>query len=69
MSGYKDPQLSGIYIRRCKCGLRPYYDRINPYIPTDGCWIACNCGKIGVSGISKEEAIENWNNNKFEYNE
>ena len=59
----KDKELEGLYVKRCKCGARPYYDRIA--IPNGGKWISCNCGKIGESGDSKNEAIDNWNNNKI----
>ena len=24
----KDEQLTGIYVKRCKCGARPYMDRV-----------------------------------------
>lgn len=58
---FKDPELKGIYVKRCKCGSRPYYDRIAT--PNGGHWIACNCGKIGESAETKKLAITNWNNN------
>lgn len=61
----KDPALKGIYVRRCKCGGRPYLDRI-AIVPTPW-WLKCNCGAWGKSGMSKEEAIQNWNENKLEY--
>ena len=64
---YKDPELEGIYVKRCKCGARPYYDRIDPLIPSYGCWIACNCGRIGKSGSSKQEAIDNWNAGEMDF--
>lgn len=62
---YKDPNLTGIYVKRCKCGARPYYDRIsiNP-MPQ---WIKCNCGRTGKSDLDKQTAIDNWNNNKLEW--
>ena len=63
----KDPELKGIYVKRCKCGARPYYDRIAIY-PTPQ-WIACNCGRIGMSNTNKDVAIENWNNDKLEYSQ
>ena len=62
---WKDPELKGIYVKRCKCGARPYHDRIAVY-PTPQ-WIACNCGKVGKSALTKQEAVENWNKNKMEY--
>ena len=58
---HKDPELAGIYVKRCKCGARPYYDRIAEHNPSFGCWISCNCGEVGESGSSKQKAIENWN--------
>ena len=61
----KDEALTGIYVKRCKCGARPYLDRIAIY-PTPW-WIACNCGRIGKSDIDKDIAIENWNNDKLDY--
>jgi hypothetical protein len=62
---WKDPELKGIYVKRCKCGARPHHDRIAVY-PTPQ-WIACNCGKVGKSGLTKEEAVENWNKGEYEY--
>lgn len=62
----KDPELEGIYVKRCKCGARPYYDRIDPYASWMGCWIECRCGKVGESGSSKQEAVDNWNNDKMD---
>lgn len=68
MNSYpKDEQLTGIYVKRCKCGARPYLDRCPAFITT--WWIACNCGRIGKSDIDQDIAIENWNNNKLSYNE
>jgi hypothetical protein len=62
MTGYwKDPELEGIYVKRCKCGARPYHDRC-PISMTPPQWIACNCGRMGVSADNKQEAIDNWNN-------
>ncbi len=58
---WKDPALEGLYVKRCKCGERPHHDRIAIY-PTPQ-WIACNCGKKGKSALSKQEAIDNLNNN------
>lgn len=66
-SNFKDPELKGIYVRRCKCGSRPEYDRIDPCIPTYGCWIECRCGLVGKSGNSKQEAIDLWNSGEFEH--
>lgn len=57
---FKDPELKGIYVKRCKCGARPYYDRC--FISTIPQWIACNCGRTGKSVSNKETAIFNWNN-------
>ena len=62
----KDKELKGIYVKRCKCGARPYLDRIVIY-PTPF-WIACNCGRIGESDTDKQEAINNWNNDKLNKN-
>ena len=59
----KDPDLAGIYVKRCKCGARPSIDRIP--LGQDIWWIGCNCGRIGESSIDKQEAIDNWNNNKL----
>ena len=59
----KDPDLKGIYVRRCKCGGRPYLDRI-AIVPTPW-WIGCNCGQTGESGLSISEAVENWNDGKI----
>lgn len=65
----KDPALANIYVRRCKCGERPYYDRILEEIPSYGCWVQCTCGLVGESGSSKKEAIDNWNAGKIKHNE
>lgn len=62
---YKDPELEGIYVKRCKCGARPYYDRIAVY-PTPQ-WIKCRCGRTGKSALSKDDAIDNWNTDKMSY--
>jgi len=62
---WKDPDLTGIYVKRCKCGARPYLDRCASGLTT--WWIACNCGRTGISEIDKDEAISNWNNNKLVY--
>ncbi len=59
----KDPELKSIYVKRCKCGLRPYYDRVSGA----GHWIACNCKKSGKVAFSKKEAIENWNAGKLDF--
>lgn len=68
-NNYNDPllELKGKYVKRCKCGLRPYYDRIDPCIPSYGCCIKCTCGNTGKAGASKQEAIDNWNNNNLAY--
>lgn len=63
----KDPELRGIYVKRCKCGARPYFDRIDPWLLSRGCWIQCPCGRTGESGSTKQEAIDNWNNNFMSY--
>lgn len=59
----KDPELKGIYVKRCKCGARPCHDRC-PAAPTTH-WIACQCGRTGESDVSKQVAIDNWNNDKL----
>lgn len=59
----KDEELQGIYVKRCKCGARPYFDRIS--IPNESKLIACNCGLIGKSADTKQNAIDNWNMNKI----
>ena len=67
MDGYpKDKQLEGIYVKRCKCGARPYMDRIMAGgIPK---WLKCDsCGRTSVSDCDKQVAIDNWNNDKIEY--
>jgi len=61
----KDPDLKGIYVKRCKCGARPYYDRI-AIVPMPQ-WIQCNCGRIGKSDFDKQVAINNWNSDKLVY--
>lgn len=61
----KDPELKGIYVKRCKCGARPYYDRIAIYPPPQ--WIRCNCGRTGESDLNKKIAIDNWNNDKLSH--
>lgn len=65
-SSYKDPELKGLYVRRCKCGKRPQYDRIDPCSDM-GSWIVCVCGREGESGSDKDAAIKNWNDGKFIY--
>ena len=61
----KDPDLKGIYVKRCKCGNRPHLDRdVSP--PTTW-WIKCNCGRWGEIDVDKQVAIANWNNNKLIY--
>ncbi len=62
---WKDPELKGVYVKRCKCGARPYYDRISIY--GGGRWLACNCGRVGESGETKQDAINNWNKDKINY--
>ena len=62
---YKDPELKGIYVMRCKCGNRPSYDRcVSP--PTTH-WLSCDCGKHGEISLTKQGAIDEWNNKKFIY--
>lgn len=61
----KDPDLKGIYVKRCKCGARPYLDRIA--ISPSRYWIACNCGKRSISDQDFDKAINNWNKNKLYY--
>lgn len=64
----KDKEFEGVYVKRCKCGARPYWDRIaSPF--TSGGWVACNCGRSGKTGLTKDEAIQNWNNDKLDYNQ
>ena len=63
-SYYKDLDLEGIYVKRCKCGARPYLDRIAIY-PTPY-WIKCNCDRTGKSDLDKQKAIDNWNNDVLE---
>lgn len=67
MEGYwKDPELKGIYVKRCKCGARPYYDRIAVFPKPQ--WIKCNyCKRTGESDFTKQGAIDNWNNDKLIY--
>lgn len=54
----KDPRLAGKYVMRCKCGRRPYSDRL--YARASN-WIACNCGRITSSFTTLAEAIQAWN--------
>ena len=55
----KDPKFEGIYVKRCKCGARPYHDRIYGFSCSQ--WVSCGyCGRTGKSGTFKE-AVENWN--------
>ena len=63
---WKDPELEGIYVKRCKCGNRPQYDRIDP-CRNAGSWITCLCGKEGLSGSTKQDAVDNWNVGKLIY--
>lgn len=60
---YKDPELKGVYVKRCKCGARPYIDRV-AIAPTPW-WIQCDCGRKGESSLNKNKAIDNWNNNNL----
>jgi len=65
MEGFKDPQLEGIYVKRCKCGSRPYLDRIFGH---GIYWLKCsNCDKTSESGNNINTAVDNWNNNKLTY--
>jgi hypothetical protein len=62
---FKDPDLKGIYVKRCKCGARPSLDRdVSP--PTTW-WIGCNCGRNSEPDVSKQKTIDNWNDNKLIY--
>jgi len=61
----KDPELEGIYVKRCKCGARPYHDRVAISPPPQ--WISCNCGRTGKSDTDKQTAIDNWNTDKLIY--
>ena len=60
----KDEQLTGIYVKRCKCGARPYMDRVmSGGTPK---WIKCgNCGRTSDSDCDKQTAIDNWNQDKI----
>ncbi len=60
-----DNELKGVFVKRCKCGAIPYYDRICIF-PTLH-WIACNCGRTGKSSTDKNECINNWNTDKINY--
>jgi hypothetical protein len=62
---HKDPNLKGVYVKRCKCGARPYLDRIS--ISPTPWWIACNCGRTGKSDTDKKEAINNWNQDNLDW--
>lgn len=60
----KDPQLEGFYVKRCKCGARPYMDRI--CIGGEPKWLKCDfCHKETDSDSDKQVAIDNWNNEKI----
>lgn len=60
----KDTRLKGIYVRRCKCGKRPFADRCVGY----SWWIYCaDCGIQGAKSDDLEGAIENWNENDISY--
>ena len=61
---WKDPNLEGLYVKRCKCGARAQYDRIA--IGSEPKWITCGvCDRTGKSSCDKQEAIDNWNNDKL----
>jgi hypothetical protein len=63
----KDEQLKGIYVKRCKCGARPYMDRI--MVGSIPKWLKCDsCGRTTDSDCDKQVAIDNWNKDKINYN-
>ena len=62
---YKDPVLAGIYVKRCKCGARPYHDRTA--IGTGLHWIGYECGKTAKCDWDLQVAIDNWNNGIYEF--
>lgn len=65
---YKDPLLSGFYVKRCKCGCRPYSDRTAT--PGGAWWLTCeNCDKESEAAATLQEAIENWNTDKLYFGE
>lgn len=70
MDGYKDPELKGIYAKRCKCGARPMYDRIctSPKIHFLKCSNYPTCKRWAVGDSDKQVAIDNWNNDILSYN-
>ena len=49
----------------CDCGGQPYVDRC-PIAGPIPYWVACNCGKTGVSELDRDKAMENWKNNILE---
>lgn len=57
---FKDPLLKGIYVKRCKCGKRPYTDRC-PASQTTW-WIVCDCGRESEPELELSKTIDNWNN-------
>jgi len=62
----KDPALTGIYVKRCKCGARPYLDRI--MIGSIPKWLKCDvCSKTSKSDTDKQSAIDNWNNDVVDH--
>ena len=63
----KDEKLTGIYVKRCKCGARPYSDEVA--IGSRPTWIACNCGRQTKSFPTLEKAIEAWNSDDLDYGE
>jgi hypothetical protein len=62
---WKDPELVGLYVKRCKCGARPNWDRI--CIASMPQWIGCRCGRTGKSAYTKQDAIDNWNKDDLEH--
>lgn len=62
----KDRVLSGVYVRRCRCGRRPWHDRIF------GCtthtneryWLHCCCGLKTDEYKELVDAVEAWNQQK-----
>lgn len=62
---HKDEKFKGIYVRRCKCGARPHWDRLCDGYPLQ--WVACNCGRTAESEFKLQLAIDNWNNGKIHF--
>lgn len=60
----KDKEFEGIYVKRCKCGARPHWDRVSSPFCSGG-WVACNCRRVGLNAETKDEAIKNWNEDKL----